>query len=233
MKKLPLLYSLLVCVAGTVFDPAYLAGQRQNAVVLTSRWEESWERYPRVSGRLVPGIMVGDPRVSVGSLEPLVQVSRSEASVLCAKVTSRDGHFQASAMFPVEAGADRTFVLRGLREKRVRRYVAEDLAIRVEVGASCEDVNRVLAPATWSRSAVRDTVLVYVNVRPYTRVVWLGAAGNEVEAPCAEMGGVGNVAYNRVCQLPAGMVPVRTRVTVERRQDGSVSSESFWMEYPQ
>jgi hypothetical protein len=225
-------YSLLLGVAGAVFARGSLVGQRQDPLSLTKRWEESWERYPRVSGRLVPGIMVGDPRASVGVPEARVRVSRREEGVLCANVTSRDGHFHASAVFRVRAGTNGTFVLRGLRERRVRRYVAEDLAIRVELGASCQDVNRVLAPATWSRDAARDTVLVYVNVRPYTRVVWRGLAGNEMEAPCSEIGGTGSVAYNRVCRLPAGMVPARTRLTVERRQDGSVSSDRFWMEYP-
>jgi hypothetical protein len=176
--------------------------------------------------------MLGDPRVSVGVPEVRLRVPNRGESVLCATVTSRDGHFHASAVFTVLAGTRGTVVLRGLREGRVRRYVAEDLAIRVEAGASCQDPNRVLAPATWSRNAARDTVLVYVNVRPYTRVVWRGPAGNEVEAPCSEIDGTGSVAYNRVCRLPAGLVPARTRVTVERRQDGSISADKFWMEYP-
>lgn len=232
MRKSCRVWSLLLCVAGTVFGRGPLSGQWQDPIILTGRWEESWERYPRVSGRLVPGIMVGDSRVAVGVPAARVRVASRHTSVLCATVTSRDGHFHARAVFTVLAGTSGTVVLPGLRERRVQRYVAEDLAIRVEAGASCQDPSRVLAPATWSRDAARDTVLIYVNVRPYTRVVWRGPAGNEVEAPCSEIDGTGSVAYNRVCRLPAGLVPARTRLTVERRQDGSISSDKFWVEYP-
>lgn len=222
---------LLLCLAAsTVFSRGDLIGQRQEILSLTPQWEERWERYPRVSGRLIPGIMVGDPTGSVGEREIFVRVSQRQASALCVTVSSRDGHYHARAVLEVEAGTNGVVRLRGLRERRIRGYRAGDVAIRAELG-TCEGTDRVLLPATWDRNSAWGDVLVYVNVRQYTRAAWRNAAGEQVEADCTEIGGTASVAYNRVCRLPAAMVPRRARVTVERRQDGSISSEAFWLEH--
>lgn len=221
---------IIGCAGFSLGGRTPLNAPHQEPLVVTLRWTEAWQRNPQVSGRFVPGVMVGDPSASVGSRRLQVHVPPGRGSVLCVRVTSRDGHYQASVVHPLN-GRTGPVALQGLRERRIRSYRAGDLALRVELGSSCQDPQRTLLPATWGQLSVRGDILLYANARQYTRAVWnpRGSA-QPVEVSCSEIGGTANVSYNRVCRLTDGMVSGRTRLTVERSQDGSISSESFWLE---
>jgi hypothetical protein len=174
--------------------------------------------------------MVGDPSELVGARRIRVHVPPGGGMVLCVRVTSRNGHYEAYAVHPLD-GRSGTILIHGLRERRIRRYRAGDVAIRVEWGTGCQDQRRVLLPATWGQTHDRGNILLYVNARQHTRAVWVRSGSTEtVEVHCPEIGGTANVTYNRVCRLTDGLESGRTRLTVERSQDGSISSESFWLE---
>ncbi|HEX5872091.1 MAG TPA: hypothetical protein VFY65_16795 [Longimicrobium sp.] len=187
-------------LAGTVLTGSGFA--QQPGPLAPRDQDEHWISEPPVAQRgVVVGLMT-DPQAGRPDLTRLYAYLPGGAQgVLCVTIASRDGRYEAWMEYAPGTASGRVELTRTTaRQRELRDYPPEQLALLAHLGDGCRSPVREYLVASWNPRDPGGRVMVMVNSRLRAAIRAVGPSGTEM-TECQQLRESRVVAFNRICRL--------------------------------
>ena len=171
------------------------------------------------------GIISGGQQRTFAPGSFAVAMPSGSSGRLCVTISSRDGRYQGTYEYDIQADLVGTLRLRTPTKfsRELREYSTDQMAILASVATNCRVAPSRYVLSSWGSQVATDTVVALLNSRLPTRIVVGRDDRVRDSVPCLPLEGV-TTAFNLRCAIPRSMLDSGGRAVVRIQSGQSFSS---------
>jgi hypothetical protein len=197
--------------------------------VVEGSWEENYDEPRPVSGYLYMGTIIGNEKMSVDPDLLIVHLPKTNSSMLCVEIMSRDARYYARANYVISGLSTGIYriELPTIFSNTLKNYKADEISVLAELKDGCESPDMIsFIPVSWGLPNNSNLITIQLNVSGAASKLIIPDRtdnGSKENVKCRIIdSGVKNTSFDTLCTFKTNDLSSLCEISLRRRRLGDI-----------